>query len=48
MKIDAVKNGRDGILNRTNDPKFATVNPTEKAKNRAKSIANITIGFFLI
>ena len=29
-----IKNGKDGIRNLTNEPKFATVRPTEKEKNR--------------
>ena len=48
MKMEAIKNGKEGIRNLTNEPKFATVRPTEKEKNRANSIANITIGFFRI
>ena len=48
MKIPATKNGNSGIRNLTNEPKFATVKPTEKAKNMEKSIVNNKSGFFPI
>lgn len=36
----ATKNGNSGIRNRTNEPKFATVKPTENAKNKENNIEN--------
>ena len=42
MKMEAIKNGKEGILNLTNEPKFATVKPTEKEKNRAKQTFHAT------
>ena len=48
MNIPETKNGNSGIRKRTRDPKFATVNPTENAKNKEKSIANKRIGCNLI
>ncbi len=48
MKMEDTKNGKAGILNLTNEPKFATVRPTEKEKNKANSMANMSIGFFLM
>ena len=48
INIPATKNGNSGILNLTKDPKFATVKPTEKAKNKENNMQNKSIGFFLI
>lgn len=48
MKIPATKNGNSGSLKRTSEPKFATVSPTEKAKNIENNMQNKSIGFFLI
>lgn len=36
------------MRNLTKEPKLATVNPTEKAKNIENSIENNSKGFFLI
>ena len=46
--MPATKNGSSGIRKRTKEPKLATVNPTEKAKNKENNIQNKSMGFFLI
>lgn len=48
IKIPATKKGNSGSLNLTKEPKLATVNPTEKAKNKENNILNNNNGFFHI
>ena len=46
--MPATKKGNSGSLKRTSEPKLATVNPTEKAKNIENNMQNKSMGFFLI
>ena len=45
MNNPATKNGNSGIRKRTKEPKFATVSPTENAKNNENIIENNNNGF---